>query len=143
MPSGLGILIVTISTAFYGLINPLLKKANNDSIPPFTVMAISMFVLFLCSFFASIFFENGLHIKGDILKSNSGYLILAGVINFIAFWFAILGFKYMPLWQQTLFSLMMPVFTAIFAYFLLGEKLSLNFFLGLLIMGIGLFIVGR
>lgn len=93
----MGAIIVTISTALYALIGPLLKKANTDSVPPFTVMAISMFVLFLCSFLASIFFENSFHLKASVLKGNINYLVIAGIINFVGFWLAILGYKYMSL----------------------------------------------
>lgn len=139
----MGGLIITVSTALYALISPLLKKANSDAVPPFTVMAISMFVLFVCSFLASVLFEDGLHMKASVLKGNISYLIFAGVINFIGFWLAILGFKYMPLWQQSLFALLTPVFTGIFAYLILGEKLSINLFIGLFIMSIGLFVAVR
>lgn len=58
----------------------------------------------------------------------------------VALWLIILGFKYLPIWQQSMFSLLTPVFAGIFAYFLLGEPISIKLFIGLAVMGIGLFI---
>lgn len=136
----MGPLIVLLSVFCYALLPPILKKVNQN-IPPFTTIAISMFVLFTSSLILSLTFE-----QGKILKSfaESRNLILAliavGFINTLGFWLAIQGYKYMPLWQQTLFGLLTPVLAGIFAYFILGEPISMKLFLGLLIMGFGLFI---
>jgi drug/metabolite transporter (DMT)-like permease len=135
----IGILIISISTILYALVLPLLKKTNQQ-LPPFTTIAISMFTLFLLAALSSIFLENGLHIKTSIIKNNLQILITAGAINFIAFWLAILAFKYMTVWQQDMFSLITPIVAGVFAYFLLGEKMSPNLFIGLIIMGTGLYI---
>ncbi|MGH7245970.1 MAG: EamA family transporter [Candidatus Levyibacteriota bacterium] len=137
-----GISIVTISTIFYASLYPLLKKAN-EKIPPFTVMAISMFVLFILSLLASIFFEKGFHLKASSVKDSILILVLVGVLNFIGFWLLIQGYKFMPIWQQTMFTILTPVISGIFAYFILGENLTLNLFIGLAIMGIGLFVAIR
>ncbi|HVF69401.1 MAG TPA: DMT family transporter [Xanthomonadales bacterium] len=134
-----GIIIVTISTACYALLYPLLKKANQQ-IPPFTVMSISMFVLFALSFLASIIFEGGFNLRDQDLKESILLLILVGAINCVGFWLGIQGYKYFPLWQQTMFTLLTPVLAGIFAYFILGEKLTVNLFIGLAVMSIGLFI---
>jgi len=138
----IGILIVSTSTILYAFLYPLLKKANQQ-LPPFTTMAISMFILFLLAAFSSIFLENGLQIKTNIIKNNLQILLTVGAINFIAFWLAILGFKYMAVWQQDMFALITPVVAGIFAYFLLGEKMNPNLFTGLIIMGAGLYIALR
>lgn len=140
---GIGVLIISISTVIYGLLPVLFKKAN-QSLPPFAVMAISMFALFLVSFILSVLFEKSFSWK--YLSDNKNiflFLIMAGLINAVGFWLAIQAFKYMPLWQQALFGLLAPVFTGIFAYFILGEALSLKLFVGLAIMGIGLFVAVR
>lgn len=134
--------IVTASIALYALLYPLLKKANQE-LPPLTIMALSMLVLFLLSALGSIFLEHSLQIKQNIIKSHVTTLIIVGVVNFFAFWLAIYGFKYFPVWQQNMFYLLSPIFAGIFAYFLLGEKISANLFIGLAIMGVGLFIALR
>jgi len=132
-----GISIVLLSTICYASLVPLLKKTS-DKLPPFTIIAVSMFVLFICSFVLSVIFENSLSLKIGNYRQQILILILVGVINTIGFWLAVLGYKYMPVWQQTLFSLFTPLFAGIFAYFILGEQISPKLFLGLSVMGIGL-----
>lgn len=137
-----GPLIVLTSVILYSFIPPLLKKASL-SLPPFTMMAIAMAVLFSGSFILSMLLENSLKIKLVENKDAVFILILMGVLNLIAFWLAILGYKYMPLWQQSMYSLLIPVLAGIFAYYLLGEALNPKLFIGLIVMGIGLFIAIR
>ena len=138
----MGVAIMIGSVTLYAAIYPLLKKTN-EQLPPFTVMAISMFVLFMISFLGSIIFENGFNIKISLIKSNLTFLVLAGTINFVAFWLAILGFRYFAVWQQNMFLLLSPIISGIFAYMILGEGISIKLFIGLLIMGAGLFIAVR
>jgi drug/metabolite transporter (DMT)-like permease len=133
----LGIGIISLSIFSYSLLSPLLKKANL-SLPPFTVMAISMLSLFVFSLFMSIAFEHSF--KLQIGKSSIFLLLLVGIINALGFWLGILGYKYMPLGKQSLFGLLSPIFVSIFAYFILGEKLDPKILVSLLIMGFGLFI---
>ncbi len=131
--------IVLLSTLGYAVLPVLLKRANSK-IPPFTIIAISMFVLFSLSLILSIVQEKSLSIKFEVIKENLGVLVLVGVINTIAFWLGIVGYKYMPLWQQSLYGLLSPVFIAVFAFLILGESISPKFFLSLLLMRAGLFL---
>ncbi len=142
MNKNLGYFIVFTSTACYALLTPLLKKAG-EKLPPFTLIAISMFVLFISSFVISIFLENSLSLKYETVKPYIVPLILVGLINTVGFWLAVVGYKYMPVWEQTLFSLLTPILSGVFAYWILGEQLSPKLFLSLLIMGIGLFVAVR
>ena len=137
-----GVLIMTISVTLYALIFAITKKANQQ-IPPFMVMAISMFVLFTCSFIASIIFEKFFSFRIDTIKANLSVLILIGIVNFFAFWLLILGYKYFEVWQIGLFQILTPVLAGIFAYFILGEKLSANLFFGLAIIATGLYVAIR
>jgi drug/metabolite transporter (DMT)-like permease len=138
----IGIGIVSLATILYASLYPLIKLSNR-TFPPFTVMAISMFVLFILSFLASIIFEHSLNLKWTASKETIGILVLAGVINFAGFWLVIQGYRYMPLWQQTMFGLFTPILAGIMAYFLLGEKLNNNLIIGLSIMAIGLYVAVR
>lgn len=137
MNKTLGIGIILLSTTLYALIIPLLKKANL-TLPPFTVMTISMLALFLFSLFTSIAFEHSLNLNLQKEKNTILLLLLIGVINGIAFWLGIKAYKYMPLNQQALFALLSPVLIGIFAYFILGEKINPKIFISLIIMGFGL-----
>ncbi len=134
-----GIFIIIISTVLYALIPPILKKTNS-SLQPFTIMSFSMLVLFLISLVFSLVFEKSWGINFSQQKNNILLLILVGIINALGFWLAIVSYKFMPLWQQSLFGLLSPILVSVFAYFILGEALSLKLFIGLLVMGSGLFI---
>jgi len=138
--TGVGVLL--ISTLIYALLTPLLKKANLK-IPPFTVMAISMFFLFISSLILSLIFEKGLNFKLASYKNEVMLLILVGLLNTLGFWLAILAFKYMPVWQQTMFTLLVPPLAAIFAFFLLREAVNPKLLAGLIIMSIGLYVAVR
>lgn len=137
-----GLLIIISSTTLYAFLYPLVKKASQQ-LPPFTVMAISMFFLFTLSLLGSYFVEGILRKETDVLKTNLPILAAIGIINFVAFWLLILSYKYFPVWQATMFTLLTPILAGIFAYFLLGEKFGLNLLLGLAVMAVGLFIAIR
>jgi len=139
MNKNFGYVIVLVSTACYALLTPLLKKSS-EKVPPFTLIAISMFILAISAFIVSIFIENSLHLKYSALKIYIYPLIVVGIINLLGFWLAVEGYKYMPVWQQTLFSLFSPLLSGVFAYFILGEQLNPKLIIALLIMGLGLFI---
>lgn len=138
----LGVFFATTSILAYAAMFPLLKKANTR-IPPFTLMTLSMFFLFLFSFIGSLLFEKGALTKTAIIKTYLPLLILAGVVNVVAFWTEIVAYKYMPLWQQTLFTLLTPIFASILAFFILGEQISPKLLIGLAVMAVGLFIAIR
>lgn len=54
-----GIFYSTLSILAYAAMFPLLKKVN-EKIPPFTLMALSMFFLFFFSLIGSLVFESSL-----------------------------------------------------------------------------------
>ena len=139
----MGPLIVLLSVVCYSLMPVLVKKANQQ-IPAFTAITISMLILFTSSLVLSLIFEPGKIIKSVEEHKNLVLVLIGmGLLNTLGFWLAIQGYKFMPLWQQSLFGLFIPIFAGVFAYFILGETLSIRLFLGLLIMGLGLFIAIR
>lgn len=139
MEKFVGVIIMVISTICYAALNPIAKKASAE-IQPFTIMAITMFVLFILSLIGSIVFEQLFSVKPAVLKTHLAPLILFGVINFFGFWLLIHGFKYFPVWQQQLFLLLTPILGGIIAFFLLGESIEPKLFLSLAIIGVGLYI---
>jgi drug/metabolite transporter (DMT)-like permease len=138
----IGTFLATTSILAYAAMFPLLKKVN-IKIPTFTLMALSMFFLFVFSLIGSLLFEKGSLGKFSVIKTYLPLLILTGLINVVAFSTEIIAYKYMPLWQQTMFTLLTPIFASILAYFILGEQISFKLFIGLVIMGAGLFIAIR
>lgn len=133
----IGVTIVLTDTVLYALLSPLLKKANL-SFQPFTVMAFSMFSLFIFSLIMSVAFEHSFSINFQKEKNTIILLLIVGLINGVAFWLGIKGYKYMSLSQQSLFTLLTPILVAIFAYLILGEKINPKIFISLAIMTIGL-----
>ncbi len=135
--------IMVLSTIGYAMLWPLLKKAS-QSMPPFTVMTVSVFVLFILSLIFSLTVEGVINLK--YLNANKNIVLMligVGLINTLSFWLFIHAFKYMPIWQQSMFSLLAPILGGIFAYFILGEAMSIKLFVGLAVMSIGLFIAVR
>lgn len=76
-------------------------------------------------------------------KNYIWFVLIAGFINFFAFWLGVVAFRYMSVWQQQLFGLLLPVVGAIAAYFLLKEAISPRLFIGLVIMSLGLYVALR
>lgn len=135
-----GLLIITLSSVLYGVLNPLLKKS--EKVPPFTAIAISMFFLFLLSLLISLVTEKTFSVKFiDDHRNEVIFLILVGLINTFSFALFLISMKYLPIKEVTLFnSLLTPFFAAIFSYFMLKEPINLNFFIGFVIVSIGLYI---
>lgn len=121
----------------YGLNGVLLKKGV-ASIPPFTAMAISMAVLLTLSGLFAVCFERPQNLMGAEHRSSLVALLLVGGVNTAAFWCFLNAYRYVSVWQYQMFALLVPVFSAFFAYWLIGEALSWRLFAGLAFMGIGL-----
>jgi drug/metabolite transporter (DMT)-like permease len=138
-----GIAIILASTISYALLSALLKKVYKNDVGPFTVMAISMLVLFLISAVCAFVFEDFSNFEVAEHTKDILLLVLVGTINALGFWLAIKGYDYMPLWEQQMFQILTPLLTGFFAFFMLGESIGINLFIGLGVMGIGLFIAIR
>jgi len=130
--------ITIIAVTLYAVMGPLLKKANQD-LPAFLVMAISMFGLFLGSLVLHFIFDE----KVMPSKENIMLLLGVGIINIAAFYLMLVALKGMPVWHYQMFALIIPVISAIVAYYVLGETFSSRLFIGLLIVSIGIFIALR
>ena len=137
MKTLIGIGLVLISTLCYALITPLIKKASAD-FGPFTEIAISMTVLTTIAILMAFITEDMTNI--NFIKSQKSIILLlvVGVVNAIGFYLAIRGFKYMKIWQQQMFGILTPILSGIFAFFILGEKMSLRIFISLALMAAGI-----
>jgi len=135
----IGIIVSVLSTILYSLTYPLQKKVSLN-IQPFTLMTISMFFLTIMSLVLSLIFEKSFNFNFSQNKNGILILALVGLINVFAFWFLLTGYKYLPLWQEIMITMLSPIFTAIFAYYILGESFSYKMILGLLIMCTGLYV---
>lgn len=130
--------MLTFSTFLVAALTPIYKKANLG-IPPFFLMSVTMLSMFLLAIIAYIFFEKGFEVQSLTLK-QWGALAGIGLIEFLAFWTWLLAIKDLSSIQIQMFMVLAPIFAAIAAYFLLGEKVEPKAVLGLVIMGAGLYV---
>ena len=121
-------------------LNAVLLKRGVSNIPPFTAMSISMTVLLMLSVVCATCFERPPNLTSPDNRGALMVLLLVGIVNTAAFWFFLNAYKYVTVWQYQLFGLLVPIFSAIFAYFIIGEPLSWRLFAGLGFMGLGLFV---
>lgn len=137
-----GVIVMLLSTIGYSLIYPLLKKGG-EKISTFSLLAISTGIVCIMSVAMSLLTEKNALIRSFSEKNYIWFVVIAGIINFFAFWLGVVAFKYMSVWQQQLFGLLLPVVGAVAAYFLLKEAISPKLFIGLIIMSFGLYIALR
>src|SRR3989338_6743826 len=134
----IGILMMTASMVFYGVGNPIIKKAGFN---PFTTIIIQIAVLWLSILPFFILTKSYLAVTSN--KHNLYLLLIAGLTNAAGYYLLVKSFDYLPVWQINLFWVLIPLFGGITGYFLLGETLTINFFIGLVIVFAGLFIALR
>jgi len=135
----IGYVFVISSVLLYAVLSPILKKVSGD-VSPWTTIAIAMTVLTVIAYIMSFLTEDLKQFVWKDNKLNIMYLVLVGGINALAFYLGVRAYGYMPLWQQSMFGLLGPVITGIFAFYILGEPMSWKLFIGLAIVSIGLFI---
>lgn len=142
MPPPIAFSFLVAAPVLYGLNGVLLKRGARQ-IPPFAAMSISMIVLLVLSILCAVQFERS---HWETIRSDRGgvvMLVLAGAVNIAAFGCLLRAYSYVPVWQYQMFYLLTPIFSAIFAYLIIGEPLSARMFLGLMFVGAGLFIALR
>jgi|GEM_PF-5868543 len=137
-----GSLVMTLSALFYGLFAPYLKKVS-EAVPPFMTLALTSGIIAVTAFVLSLIFERGFDPGILTSKSMIKLIIAVGLLNLLAYWFEILGFQYLPVWQQQIFFALIPAFAGVAAFFILGEALSMKLVYGLIITGIGLYVSVR
>ncbi len=134
-----GSLVMTLSAIFYGLFAPYLKKVS-ETVPPFMTLAVTSATIAITSLVLSFIFEKNFDLHLLTSKSMIKLILAVGMLNLLAYWFEILGFQYLPVWQQQMFFALIPAFAGVAAFFILGEALSIRLLIGLIITGTGLFI---
>ena len=129
---------MTSSMIFYGIGNPILKKAGFN---PFATIFIQIAVLWLSILPFFIFTKSYLTLASN--KNNIYLLVIAGLTNAAGFYLFIRSFSYLPAWQVNMFWVLLPLFSAIAGFFILGEAFTFKFLIGLLLTFLGLFIAFR
>lgn len=139
-PVALFFLITT--PALYALTVVLIKKGS-AAIPPFAIIATSTFVLFVGATLLSVAFERSFQWTSTQNRAGLYYVMLAGLVNIVAFWCFIKAMEYVPVWQVEMFGLLSPIFAGVLAYLIIGEALSSQLFIGLAVVSVGMFIAVR
>ena len=80
------------------------------------------------------------HITGEIIRSMLFLAILASSISFVFYAYAV---KQLGISKTNIFSNLIPVFTAIFSYFLLSESFSLQKIAGMMLVIGGVYLSER
>ena len=129
-----------IMAPFLYALNGVLLKKGSSTIPPFASIAVSMLILFLVSSVLSWTTERGFSWSYSEHRAGFNALFAVGFVNTAAFWCLLKAYEEVPVWVYQMFTLLTPLFSAILAYYILGEIFGPKMFLGLAIVGLGLFI---
>lgn len=135
-------LILIASVACYASLTPLNKKIA-QTLPPGVVITGTMFVLFALALVFSLTTERNKWSVHDLTKETVLIVLLSATINFLGFYLAIKAYPHFPVWQQSLFQLLVPIFASFLAIFLLSEPWNPKLLLGLSIMAVGLYVTVR
>lgn len=134
-------IVTFISVCLYACLPVIAKKVHAD-IPPFSFMALTMAILSLCSFVADFFVDR--HVEILKLPSSVWQGILAfGILNFLAFAAYMFAIARIPVAEYQLFYVITPIVTGLLAFAVLAEPFKANYMIGLLFIGVGLFIALR
>jgi drug/metabolite transporter (DMT)-like permease len=135
LPYGIAFLAVT----GYAALTVLARKAMLSSTPPFAFIAITMAVLCVLATAASLGFEKKFSLT-ELRWAEWRWFLLFGMVNFAAFTFFLMAMKTLPSAHYQLLFAITPVITAALAFLMLGETVQPKFFIGLALVGAGLYV---
>ncbi|MFZ2587134.1 MAG: DMT family transporter [Alphaproteobacteria bacterium] len=133
----MGYMLAFAAVFMYALMQVINKKMVMANIPPFTIIAITMAVLFVCAALASIWVDKDFNYK-SISQDMWVWLVGFGLLNFVAFSTVLYVLKTISPVEYQLLSICLPVFGAFIAYYLLSEPFYMRHFIGLVFIAIGL-----
>jgi len=129
-----GILTGLVAGLFYAFYSLLGRSASQKGINPWTqlvyIFSIAALVMLAVNLAAGRFLPGGLKQPGDLFwlgNSLEGWgvlLLLAAVPTLMGYAFYNISLSYLPSSVVNLILTVEPVFTAVIAYFFLGEKIS-------------------
>ncbi len=131
---GVGILAVMS----YAFLAPIIKQPSLV-VSPFLIMAFNSIIILACSL-PLYYFSAEKTVLSDLEPKIWGLILANGLINVLAFWLLLKALGGMPVWHYQMLVVASPIFSAIAAYFLLREDISVRLFVGLAIVSVGIFI---
>lgn len=138
--SPLGVLFLFIGVASAVFYTILLKKLTSRY-SPLKIITVQNFigVIYFLPLFLVFEFRDFISIKPNF-ELISTILLLAVFASSLAYIFYAISVREIGVSRANVFSNLMPVFTAIFSYFILAEIFSMNKIIGVLIVILGVFI---
>lgn len=135
----LGIPYILSSVICFASLTVLMKKVSGE-ISTSTIIMVSSGSLFILSLVSFFLFQR-IDIT-HIFERKREFVTLGfvGVLNFAGLYLSILSLEYFSVANQSLFKVLVPVFSAFFAYLILDERIDHKFFIGLSFMAVGLFV---
>ena len=131
--------IAFIAISCYASLTILAKKVMPD-IPSFSFIAITMFILAGLATAAALIYEQKDFFISTLSLKNWGWIIGFSMINFAGFALYLYAIKFMPVAHYQTIGLAIPLVGGLLAFGLLGEVLTLRFFVGFFIAAFGVFI---
>ena len=137
-PLGLILLLFAVASAIIYVV--FLKKLS-EKYSAFFIIAVQNLIgaVFFLPLFLIIEFDQFITVKPDFLLISS-LLSLAVFCSSLAYVFYTISTKEIGISRTNIFTNLIPVFTAIFSYFILSEYFNFQKILGILIVIIGLFL---
>ena len=130
--------LALLAVAGFSVLPVIAKKAGSE-IPPFTFTAITMSCIAFFSLIGALLYEQNFRLS-EITTNQFLTLVIFGVVNFIAFLLMLYVLKQVPAANFQLLMALSPLVTALVAYAVLGENLTVWFFIALPIVFIGLYL---
>lgn len=131
--------LALISVILYGTLPVILKKSSLGSIPPFSFISTTMFVLFCLSGVAAYFFEKKAPLTG-FSETQWKLIALFGLVNFVGFALFALCLEKVPVPHYQFMSIISILVGIILSYFFLDTPIKPSFFLGGALVTAGLYI---
>ena len=118
---------------------PVLAKKMHASVPPFSLIAVTMFVLMLCSLVASYVTERSFKIS-SLGLSDFLSLVLFGLINFVGFGAYLFSISKIPVVEYQMIGVLIPLVGGVLAVFLLNEPFLWRYGVGFVFVAVGLYL---
>ena len=131
-------IVAFFAVSAYSLLGPMAKKVS-VSLPPFTFIALSTFMLAVLAGLIGYFNERDAVIKA-IPHTNWNWLILFTLVNLAGYAGYLWAITKIPVAQYEMFGVLMPIVGGLFAVYLLKEPFHTRYILSLLFIGVGIYI---
>jgi drug/metabolite transporter (DMT)-like permease len=133
------IVLALLSIVCYATLPVISKKSLIGGVPPFAFIGTTMLMMSALSLAISFVMEKRIPLA-DVKPSDWTGLLLFTIVNLAAFSLFLIAIIKMPVAHYQIMGTIGPVISIVLAYIFLGETIDPKFFIGLALIGAGLFI---